>query len=79
MVEVSVADTGSGIAPEIADQLFQPFMTTKKDGLGVGLSLSRNIIEAHHGRIEVEPNPGGGTIFQFSLRSGMLKDAGGKD
>ncbi len=79
MVEVSVADTGSGIAPEIADQLFQPFMTTKKDGLGVGLSLSRNIIEAHHGRIEVEPNPGGGTIFRFSLRSGMLKDAGGED
>ena len=79
MVEVSVADTGSGIAPEIADQLFQPFMTTKKDGLGVGLSLSRNIIEAHHGRIEVEPNPGGGTIFRFSLRSGILKDASGED
>lgn len=48
-------------------------------GLGVGLSLSRTIIEAHHGRILVEPNPGGGTIFRFTLRSGLLKDAGGED
>lgn len=74
MVKVSVADTGSGIAPEIAAKLFQPFMTTKKDGLGVGLSISRTIIEAHYGRIEAEPSPGGGTVFRFTLRSGLLKD-----
>ena len=66
-VRVSVADTGSGIEPEVAEQLFQPFITTKRHGMGVGLSISRTIIEAHGGRIWVEPNPGGGTIFHFTL------------
>jgi len=66
-VRISVADTGSGIAPEIADQLFTPFITTKRQGMGVGLSISRTIVEAHGGRIWVEPNPGGGTIFHFTL------------
>lgn len=63
--EVSVADTGPGIAPEIADQLFKPFVTTKADGMGIGLSICHSIIEAHGGRIWTEPNPGGGTIFRF--------------
>jgi len=66
-VRVSVADTGSGIEPEVAEQLFQPFITTKRHGMGVGLSISRTIIEAHGGRIWVEPNPAGGTIFHFTL------------
>jgi two-component system sensor kinase FixL len=67
MVVVNVADSGPGIDPAIADRLFQPFVTTKADGMGVGLSISRTIVEAHGGRIWVEPNPGGGTIFRFTL------------
>jgi len=66
-VRVSVIDTGSGIAPEVAKQLFQPFVTTKRDGMGVGLSISRTIVEAHCGQIWVEQNPLGGTIFHFTL------------
>ncbi|MGA2636677.1 MAG: PAS domain S-box protein [Methylocella sp.] len=68
-VEVVVTDTGPGIAAEIAHQLFQPFVTTKADGMGIGLSISRTIIEAHGGRLWVEPNPGGGTIFRFTLKA----------
>jgi len=66
-VRVSVADSGSGIGPEVAEQLFQPFITTKRHGMGVGLSISRTIIEAHGGRIWVEPNSPDGTIFHFTL------------
>ena len=66
--EISVIDTGPGIAPEIADNLFAPFMTTKRDGMGVGLSISRTIIEAHGGRLWVEPTPGGGATFKFTLK-----------
>jgi len=69
MVEVAVADTGPGVSDKIADQLFQPFITTKQQGMGVGLSISRTIIEAHGGRIWVEPNEGGGAVFRFTLRA----------
>jgi two-component system sensor kinase FixL len=64
---VSVADSGSGIAEDVLEKLFQPFMTTKPQGMGVGLSISRSIIEAHGGRIWAEANPRGGTIFRFTL------------
>jgi two-component system sensor kinase FixL len=67
MVQVSIADTGPGIAPEIADRLFQPFVTTKAQGMGVGLSICRSIVEAHGSELRVELNPGGGTIFRFSV------------
>ena len=68
MVAVDVADTGCGISPDVASRLFQPFVTTKRQGMGVGLSISRTIIESHGGQITVAPNPGGGTIFRFTLR-----------
>lgn len=74
MIEVSVTDTGSGISPEIAVQLFQPFFTTKAHGMGVGLSISRTIIERHGGKIWIEPNPEGGTIFRVSLPSVTQED-----
>jgi two-component system sensor kinase FixL len=73
-VKISVADSGSGIAPEVAEQLFQPFVTTKRQGMGIGLSISRAIVEAHNGRIWVEPNPSGGTIFNFTLTVVNEKD-----
>jgi two-component system, LuxR family, sensor kinase FixL len=68
MVVVSVADSGPGVDPKTAPHLFHPFVTTKAQGLGVGLSISQNIIEAHGGRIWTEPNPAGGAIFRFTLR-----------
>jgi two-component system, LuxR family, sensor kinase FixL len=69
MALVGVSDTGGGIDPAVADQLFTPFITTKREGMGVGLSISRTIIEAHGGRIWAEPTPGGGATFRFTLRS----------
>lgn len=68
MAVVSVADTGLGLDPSIAERLFQPFVTTKSEGMGIGLSISRTIIESHGGRIWTEANPAGGAIFHFSVR-----------
>ena len=65
--QVSVTDTGSGINDDFRERLFQPFMTTKAEGMGVGLSISRSIIEAHGGRIWADANPKGGTVFHFTL------------
>jgi two-component system sensor kinase FixL len=64
---VSVSDTGPGIAPEVAADLFTPFVTTKHGGMGIGLSVSRSIVEAHGGNIWFEPAPGGGSRFAFTL------------
>ena len=75
MLLIGVSDTGAGISPEVSAQLFRPFVTTKRHGMGVGLSISRTIIEAHGGRIWIEPNPGGGTVFRFTLRAVTEEDA----
>jgi len=66
-VIVSVSDQGRGISAEIADKLFAPFFTTKEEGMGMGLNICRSIAEAHKGRLWFEPNPAGGTTFQFLL------------
>jgi two-component system sensor kinase FixL len=76
MVRVSVSDTGTGLSPDILPQLFQPFMTTKKHGMGVGLSISKTIVEAHGGRLWAEANPGGGTVFHLTLRLAASEDLG---
>jgi two-component system, LuxR family, sensor kinase FixL len=67
MVEIAVADTGPGIADEVADRLFQPFVTTKASGMGVGLSICRTIVEAHGGRLTAERNGDGGATFRLTL------------
>ncbi|ROP81351.1 two-component system sensor kinase FixL [Stella humosa] len=74
-VRVSVADTGGGLPAEIAERLFQPFVTTKAQGMGVGLSICRSIVEAHGGRIRWDPNPGGGSIFSFTVSALRPGDA----
>jgi two-component system sensor kinase FixL len=66
-VQISIADTGVGISADIAEKVFQAFATTKTTGMGVGLSISRSIVEAHGGRLWYEPNPSGGTIFSLAL------------
>ncbi|QHL90480.1 PAS domain S-box protein [Sphingomonas changnyeongensis] len=67
LVRVSVADTGDGLSPEIADHLFDAFMSTKANGMGLGLAICRTIIESHGGRIWAEARPDGGTIFHFTI------------
>ncbi len=69
MVTVSVGDSGPGIAEARREMVFQPFYTTKKDGLGLGLSICRSIIREHGGRIWEEDNPAGGATFSFSLKA----------
>jgi two-component system sensor kinase FixL len=67
VAEVIVADTGPGVAPELADRLFQPFVTTKATGMGLGLSICREIVEAHQGRLTMAPVSSGGTVFRVIL------------
>lgn len=67
MLRVSVSDTGPGIDPDVVDQLFTPFITTKSQGMGLGLSISEGIISAHDGGMQVQKNHGTGAIFSFTL------------
>lgn len=73
---ISVEDHGAGVDSDIADKIFDPFFTTKPQGIGMGLSISRSIIEAHEGRLWVEPVSTGGAVFQFSLPV-YVKDTNG--
>lgn len=66
-VEVAVCDTGPGLPVKVEGNLFEPFVTGKQRGMGVGLSISDRIVKAHGGRLWAEPNPGGGTQFRFTL------------
>jgi two-component system sensor histidine kinase DctS len=75
-VQVAVIDRGSGITPQVAGQLFAPFFTTKKNGMGMGLNICRSAIEFHGGTLEYRANPEGGTLFTFSLPLGPMPDSG---
>ena len=76
-VMVSVKDTGTGVAPEDVDRIFTPLFTTKRHGMGMGLSISRSIIEAHDGRLWAAPNASRGSVFHFVLPADTALAAGG--
>ena len=67
MVRISVIDNGPGLPDDVKARLFQPFVSTKETGMGMGLSICHNIIVAHDGRLWAEVNPEGGTIFRLTL------------
>ena len=69
-IEISVSDTGTGLPPEIIDTLYQPFVTTKSHGLGIGLTIAHSIVTAHEGTIVALANPGGGATFTVKLPRG---------
>lgn len=75
LAETLIVDSGPGLAPEVADRLFQPFVSTKANGMGLGLSICREIVESHGGHLTAAPNPGGGTVFRFTLRCGEGRGA----
>ena len=72
-VEFSVTDQGSGIDPAVAEQLFTPFFTTKAEGMGLGLSLCRTVIEQHGGHLDHAPHQPHGTVFRFTLPTASLR------
>ena len=79
MIEVSVADTGPGLPANVAAKLFQPFVTTKEKGMGLGLSISRSIIDNLGGRLRAAANPDGGVTFSFSLPAYYQDEEFGED
>jgi signal transduction histidine kinase len=75
-VMISVADSGGGISTQHLDRIVNPLFTTKSDGMGMGLSICRAIIEAHEGRLWVSPNIPHGTVVQFTLRGDVAASTG---
>jgi signal transduction histidine kinase len=73
-VLVSVSDTGIGLPPQLAEQIFDPFFTTKPHGTGMGLRISRSIIESHGGRLWAVSSPGRGATFHLNLPAAMPCD-----
>jgi len=74
-VEISVADTGRGLTQDVRANLFEPFVTTKSSGMGIGLSISRSIVESHGGMLRADDNPEGGTVFRFSVAADRPADS----
>ena len=74
MIEIAVSDTGAGLGHDAEAHLFQPFFTTKEAGMGVGLSISRTIIDNHGGRMWAETNEAGGATFRFTLPAASPKE-----
>jgi PAS domain S-box-containing protein len=73
-LEVAVADSGGGVDPTLGDRIFEPFRTTKPGGLGMGLAISRSIVDSHGGRLWVTANPTGGAVFRFTLAVGAAPE-----
>jgi C4-dicarboxylate-specific signal transduction histidine kinase len=78
-VEIAILDSGPGLAKSVANHLFEPFVSTKPNGMGLGLSICCSIVEAHGGRLKSEPNPGGGTVFRFTLTAAPTRMASDGD
>ncbi len=74
-VQITVADTGPGLSQDVAKQLFQAFVSTKRDGMGLGLSICRTIIEGHEGKIWAEERPSGGALFHFTVPRAVMENA----
>jgi signal transduction histidine kinase len=77
-VRLTVQDAGVGLDPQAMDRLFEAFYTTKNEGMGMGLSVSRSIIERHHGRLWAAPNDGPGATFSFSIPCGPASATGAR-
>src|SRR5207248_9233376 len=69
-VEISLHDTGPGVSPEMRDQIFNPFVTTKKTGVGLGLSIVSKIVDEHHGIVRLENSSGNGACFVIFFPAG---------